>query len=250
MQEQTSEALRAWFRRVEPIVPELFNAAHAMCGNYDLAEYALRSAILEVWLQNAGSGMGFRERLRTAVRGEAFEAALSPEGANAEFTWPGLAARGDDPILQQAAQERIETQRLALLRYGCGLSPRSVAQLTGQSPAQVRDACDRFEARCRRALPRQERSRVDAAITRSLRRALSRQSAGIPGPAQVYRAFEAEAAGMPLSGHRFSRGFGRAVAVLLALLCAGLFWLFAVIAQPPAMQTPAAVESVEAPPTP
>ena len=57
MQEQTSEALRAWFRQVEPIYPELFNAAHAMCANDDLAEYALRCAVLEVWMQNAGGGM-------------------------------------------------------------------------------------------------------------------------------------------------------------------------------------------------
>ena len=76
--QQTSDQLRSWFRNVEPICAELFNAAHAMCGNYDLAEYALRSAILDVWLQNAGSGMGFRERLRGALRREAFDAALGP----------------------------------------------------------------------------------------------------------------------------------------------------------------------------
>lgn len=243
MQQQTSEALRAWFRRVEPILPELFNAAHAMCGNYDLAEYALRSAILEVWLQNAGSGMGFRERLRAAVRQAAFDLARSPDAA-AEFTWPGLAARGDDPVSQQAAQERVETQRALVLRYGCGLSPRAVGQLTGATAAQVRDACDRFETRCRRSLPRQERARADAMIARSMRRALSRNGAGIPGPAQVYRAFEAEADGTSVAGHRLSRGFGRVLAVLLALLCAGMFWLFAVIAQPPVMEAPA--EAVEA----
>ena len=38
---QTTESLRNWFRHVEPIYPELFNAAHAMCGSYELAEYAL-----------------------------------------------------------------------------------------------------------------------------------------------------------------------------------------------------------------
>lgn len=248
MQQQTSEALRAWFRRVEPIYPELFNAAHAMCGNYDLAEYALRSAILEVWLQNAGSGMGFRERLRAAVRREAFSAALSPESAGADFTWPGIAARGDDPILQQAAQERPETQRVLMLRYGCGLSLRGVAQLTGVQPGQARAAAERFEARCRRSLPRQERSRADAQISRSLRRALARTLTGIPGPAQVYRAFESEAAGMEVSGHRFSRGFGRVMAALLALLCAALFWLIAVIAQPAVIeQAPDAGAAIEAP---
>ena len=245
MQQQTSESLRAWFRHVEPIYPELFNAAHAMCGNYDLAEYALRSAILEVWLENAGSGMGFRERLRAAVRREAIAAAQSPDAAGADFTWPGLAARGDDPIMQQAAQERLEVQRALMLRYGCALPTRGVAQLTGIEPAQLRAAFDRFESRCRRSLPRQDRSRADALAARAMRRALSRGTAGIPGPAQAYRAFEAEAAGMAVAGHRFSRGFGRVMVALLALLCAAMFWLFAVIAQPPVMESPAAVETAE-----
>ena len=57
MSEQTSEALRAWFRRVEPMVPELFNIAHAICGNYDRAEYALRGAILRGDWQNVRDAM-------------------------------------------------------------------------------------------------------------------------------------------------------------------------------------------------
>ena len=34
MQQQTSEALRDWFKAVEPLCAELFNAAYVMCGNY------------------------------------------------------------------------------------------------------------------------------------------------------------------------------------------------------------------------
>ncbi len=247
MQEQTSEALHAWFRRVEPICPELFNAAHAICGNYDLAEYALRSAVLEVWLQNARGGMGFRERLRSALREEAFSIARADESAGAEFTWPGLPAREDDPILAQAVQERIETQRLLLLRHGCGLSLHSISQLTGAPVGQMRTALERFESRCRRSLPRQDRGHAEALITASLRRVLSRGAAGIPTAAQVYRAFEAEAEGMQISGHRFSRGVGYALTVLVALICAAAFWLFAVIVQPPAVGNPAAPAAVETP---
>ena len=99
MQQQTSMELRAWFRNVEPLYAELFNAAHAMCGNYDLAEYALRSAMLDAWLQDPSAGMGFRERLRASLRREAFDAALSEEGRAAEFTWPGLPRDRDDALL-------------------------------------------------------------------------------------------------------------------------------------------------------
>ncbi len=231
--QQTSDQLRSWFRNVEPICAELFNAAHAMCGNYDLAEYALRSAILDVWLQNAGSGMGFRERLRSALRREAFDAALGPGADEAEFTWPGIPSpRDGEPILSLAAQERLETQRLLVLRYGCGLSLRAVNQLTGVSQAKARSELERFEARCRRGLSGQDRSRAEALIARRMKRMLGRPAPGSPQPGQVYRAFEAEAGGAQLTEHRVSRVVTGVLAALLALVCAGAFWLFAVLSQP------------------
>jgi len=233
MQQQTSEELRAWFRSVQPVYAELFNAAHAMCGNYDLAEYALRSALLDVWLQNAAGGMGFRERLRAALRREAFDAALSDEGLSAEFTWPGVGQAGDgDPILAQLAQERLETQRLVMLRHGCGLSVRALSRLTGFSQGQVRTELSRFEARCRRRLSGQDRSRAEALVARRAKRLLAQDRSNLPGPAQVYRAFEAEADGAQVSGHRVSRVLAALLLGLMALLCAGAFWLFAVLVRP------------------
>ena len=98
MSEQTSEALRTWFKRVEPYYPELFNMAHAICGNYEQAEYALRGAILEVWAQSSEGGMGFRERLRSAVREESLQLLEEGEAASSEFTWPGIAA-SDSPLM-------------------------------------------------------------------------------------------------------------------------------------------------------
>lgn len=232
MQQQTSMELRAWFRNVEPIYAELFNAAHAMIGNYDLAEYALRSAILDVWLQNAGSGMGFRERLRGALRQEAFDAALSDEARGAEFTWPGYSDESDDPILAQLAQERVEIQRLATLRHGCGLPVKAIARLTGASQNQIRAELSRLESRCRRGLSGQDRARVEQLIARRMKRLLTQEGPGIPQPSQVYRAFEAEADGAQVTGHRFSRVVSRALAALFALVCAAAFWLFAVLAKP------------------
>ena len=229
MTEQTSEALRAWFKRVEPLYPELFNTAHVICGNYDQAEYALRSAILDVWAQNADGGMGFREKLRSAVRDEALRAAS--DGAS-EFTWPGFTALVDDPLIRQAARENIDTQRLLMLRHGVGLSPGRIAKLTGMAASQVRGALDRFEARCRRGLSAQERSRFDALFARAARRALGVR-AGIPHPAAIYRAFEAEASQLQVSDHRLGQVVYRVLALAMAAICAVLFWLFAVLVQPP-----------------
>lgn len=231
--QQTSEELRAWFKNVQPVYVELFNAAYVMCGNYDIAEYALRSAILDVWQQNIPGGMGFRERLRSSLRREAFDAALSDDGLAAEFTWPGLSgARDDDPVTLQLLQESVETQRLVLLRHGCGLSQRSVAQLTGLAQSLIRTELSRFEARCRRKLTGAERSRAELAIARRAKRLLAQRGPNVPQPSQVYRAFEAEAGGAQVSGHRASRIVGGALLALMALLCAGAFWLFAVLVQP------------------
>ena len=232
MQPPTSESLRAWFRQVQPLCVELFNVAHLMCGNYDLAEYALRCAILDVWLESASGGMGFRERLRASLRREAFEIALSDEGRAAEFTWPGVADDGDDdPILDQLIQEDVRVQRLVLLRHGCGLSPRSVAKLAGMTTGQVRGELYRFSDRCAGRALRRSRARVDARIARKAKQLLTRRDPDTPQISQIYRAFEAEADGAQVPGHRLSHIAGNVVLTLTALACATAFWLFSVLVQ-------------------
>ena len=231
--QHTSEELRAWFRSVQPLCAELFNAAYVMCGNYDLAEYALRSAILDVWMQNAAGGMGFRERLRSALRRQAFAAALSTEGQAAEFDWPGPGALPpDSPIATQLGQEPAETQRLVMLRHGCALPLRAACRLTGLTQGQARAELNRFEARCRRRLPGPERPRTEALIARLAKKLLAQSGPNVPQPGQVYRAFEAEAGAAQAPGFRAWRIVGGLLLALMALLCAGAFWLFTVLVQP------------------
>ena len=234
MSEQTSGALRAWFKRVEPLYPELFNTAHAICGNYDLAESALGSALMEVYLQNADGGMGFRERLKSVVRSEALRA--SREGSASEFTWPGFGDNGEDPVAALICREPPETQRLLMLRHGIGLSISRISQLAGQSSGRVREQLHRFELRCRRSLPIQERSHVDRRIARVARRQMASKR-GIPHPSGIYRAFEAEASNQQVSEHRVAQVLYKILIVAMALVCAVLFWLFAVLVQPANLQT-------------
>jgi len=231
MSEQTSEALRLWFKRVEPLYPELFNTAHVICGNYDQAEYALRGAILEAWAESAEGGMGFREKLRGAVREEAFDQLKNASG-EADFTWPGFSETGNEAIQKQLNRESIENQRILMLRHGVGLSAGRIARLTDQSTSQVRSVLDRFESRCRRGLPAQERSRFDNTFGHIAQRQLAARS-GVPHPAAVYRAFEAEASRLEVPEHRLSKVIFRIVVFLMALVCALLFWLFAVLVQAP-----------------
>lgn len=106
-----AEELRAFFARVRPDYRELFNMAHAICGNYETAEYAVQSAILQIY-RGAGpvkSRMGLRESLRGAVRREAVSQTLligeteltwdgfcpdAIDGAQGDFILPGRRARG------------------------------------------------------------------------------------------------------------------------------------------------------------
>lgn len=237
MSEQTSEALRLWFKRVEPLYPELFNTAHVICGNYDQAEYALRGAILEVWSESAEGGMGFREKLRGAVREEALEQ-LKADTGDTDFTWPGFSETDEPAIQKQLVRESIENQRILMLRHGVGLSAGRIARLTEDSPTHVRSVLDRFESRCKRGLSAQQRSRFDALFGAIARRQLASR-AGVPHPASVYRAFEAEASRLEVPEHRLSRVIFRVVVFLMALICAVLFWLFAVLVQSPDIEPPA-----------
>ena len=247
--QRNTDELRAWFQRVEPIYPELYNAAMAMCGNDELAQYALRSAILEVWSQGGG-GMGLQERLRSAVRDEAFYLALSDEGRAADQNWPGLPAMDpEDPIWALALQESADNQRLLMLRFGCGIGPRSLARLLDLDAEQVRAAQDRFVARCRRAVAVNDRSRAESLAAQRFRRALKRP-AGRPGPARLYRVVESEAVRSQTSGRLVTRWLKRGLALGLALFCALAFWLFAVLVRPepkPEIVAEATEQAVEAP---
>lgn len=235
MSEQTAGALRAWFKRVEPLYPELFNTAHVICGNYDQAEDALRGAILEVWSEGSLGGMGFRERLRASLKEEALRLSAANDGT-LDFTWPGIAEDPDDVILAQAAREDIEFQRVLMLRHGVGLSPGRIASITGLPASLVRGTINRFETRCRRKLPAKDRSRFDLLLSKAMQRQLSSRT-GIPHPAAVYRAFEAEAATLQVPAHRLSTIIYRVLVLIMAVVCAVLFWLFAVLVQPPNLQS-------------
>ena len=233
---QTTESLRNWFRHVEPIYPELFNAAHVMCGSYELAEYALQNALLDVWFQGSG-GVGFRERLRGALRQSALEA-LEQSDDGAEFTWTGLSAGAGDPLRTQLASETVELQRQVVLRYGCGLSSHAIARLTNIPVKGVRTNLSRFVSRCRRRLSGAERRRVETRLMACARAVLT-STAGIPPVARVYRTFETEASRESGSGHKVALVFSRVLLVLAALFCVAAFWLFAVLVQPPDTSQPA-----------
>ncbi|MBR6767628.1 MAG: hypothetical protein IKM02_06735 [Clostridia bacterium] len=238
MNQTTSEGLRAYFKRVSGALTGLFNMAHAICGNYDLAEYALRSALLSVWQDNPQSGLGLQEKLRGKLRRVAVKVALSERGRRSELTWNSLRSPGTDPILDQAVQESQEIRRCLVLKYGCDLSLSRISRITGLPASQLKTVFGRFEARIRRRLPPRERRRFEGRIAQSMEDFLYTDSSEAPDNAALYRAFEAEAADAPVNSHYAARIIGRIALIVLAILCAFIFWLYAVISQPVCMENP------------
>lgn len=243
---QTPEALHAFFSRVTPAVPELFNMAYAICGNYDLAEYVVQYTLMEAWIGEARGGMGFREGMRHTLRHVAVEEALEPKENPPEFTWDGLKSESDDPLLKLLARESLETRRAVALRAGCGLPMNRIARLMGISVGRVREILDRFERSASRRMPVKDRAkRLDMQLFKAVGRAFDCADAGMPSLGVIYRTFEAEAQETRRPTHLVARIFRRALLIVLAAALALVFWLGAVLIQPESAEKPAGIVTEE-----
>lgn len=234
---QTSEPLRGYYGRVVPVIPELFNMAHAICGNYDLAEYVLQCALMEVWVGESHGGIGFREGLRNALRRTALEETLELRAETPEFTWDSLTAECGDPVLDTLAQESVETRRAAALRYGCDLSISRVAKLMDTTPGHIREMLERLERRSRKKLPPGEARRFDALASRAVRRSFAQTDEDMPSLSAIYRSFAQEAAEIQRPRHLAAKLVRRALCLLLALVCAAMFWFAAALIHPALEET-------------
>ena len=148
--------------------------------------------------------------------------------------------------LEPTGEADAETQRALMLRHGVGLSPGRISVITGMPVGMIRRALNRYLSRVRRAMPGGQRGRAEAHIHRAMTRQLAARQ-GVPPPAAVYRAFEAEASGLQPPTHRLSQVIYRVLVLVMALVCAALFWLFAVLVQPPAMQGQGQAVTTQAP---
>lgn len=241
---ETTEDLRTYYSRVTPAIPELYNMAYAICGSYDLAEYALQYALMEGWFGETHGGMGFREGLRNTLRQVAFEEAVEPRAETPEFTWDALTESSDDPVLAQLAGETMETRRMVALRYGCGLSIGRIAKLMSRTASQVRADLEHFSRSASRKLPASQRHRFDVHLARAIRHQFNQANDSMPSLGSIYRSFEAEAAENHRPSHWASKIVKKIILCVLAILCALIFWLAAVLIQPTVLEQPQAVQEI------
>ncbi len=215
------DSLRDYFDRTIPMLPELFNIAHAICGNAQAAEYALMYALMELWMSESRGNPGLREGLRNEIR----EVALEESGG--ECTWTG-AEFALDPLL---GRENARMRRMIVLRYGCNLSCALIGRLFQQSASAVRRQLARFLMRWASAEQIPERQ-AEAALTRRIRRQMLTPSPSMPATEAIYRALAEEAVQTARPRHIVSRMLRRVAAGVLIALCALLFWLIGVLIYP------------------
>ena len=262
MNNQTEE-LQLYFNRLRPLYRELFGMAHAICGNCETAEYALQRTILDGWTRHArGRGkVGFREGMRAALKRIAVQEALRQRSEDVEMTWNelGPGAVEADPedaeanpeealLLREIQAEDTDMRRMLMLHHGCGLRAQTIARLMGSSAGQVQTQLERFASRTRRKLPARLRRHFEPTLAGVIREALIQTSANVPDPGTVYRTFEVEASQGRRNPRKYlSQAVNAAIFVVLALLCAVVFWLVAVLMQAPEIDAPTGVPAIEQP---
>lgn len=227
-----------FIERVRPMYDELFQCAFALTGNLELAEYVLRSALLEAFLRRGEwrERMSFHEGIAYALRAVAMaelRRIRSVGGFELDWTLPsGVNLTGEEAALRDRVErESPRTQRLMLLTYGCGLKAVQAGQALSLSAPGVKEGQRRLLSRLQRAsgLGRRE---IEARMEALSEKLLLTPCPEAPACSQMLRAFERDAQGQ--SGRRTSAGRVASVTFLIvgALLCALLFWLLTVLLEP------------------
>lgn len=227
-----------FIERVRPMYDELFQCAYALTGNLELAEYVLRSALLEAYLRRGEwrERMSFREGIAYALRAVSMaelRRIRSVGGFELDWALPqGVNLSPEEEALRNRVErESPRTQRLMLLTYGCAMKASQTAQALSLSAPGVKEGQRRLLSRLQRAsgLGRRE---MEARMESLSEKLLSSPCPNAPACGQMLRAFERDAEGQ--AGRKTSAGRVVSATFLVAgaLACALLFWLLTVLLEP------------------
>lgn len=237
MSRPESEEFQLYFNRIRPIYHQLFNLAHAVSGSSERAEYCLQYAMLDCWSagEATASSHGFRESLRSSAVRIALKSV-----SDAAPDWDGLrnGIESSDPLLRAIAQEGNELRRILALKYGGGLSTRRIARAMDIDLNRVQTLLRRFEARTKRKLSGADSRKYDLLLIRAVRSQLNLPSPQAPEMGAVFRSFQADAESVIRPNRLPARILHAVLAVILALICMGAFWLAAVLMQPAVLEEP------------
>lgn len=240
-----------FIERVRPAYDELFQCAYVLTGNLELAEYVLRSALLEAYLRRGEwrERMSFREGIAFALSAVALtelKRIRAIGGFEMDWALPENAnlSPEETALRDRVERESIRTQRLTLLLYGCAMKPSQAAQALSMSVPGIREAQRRLLSRMQRSLHlgrREMESRMEA-LSEKL---LASPCPDAPACGEMLRAFERDAQGQTSRKTSASRVVGLSFLIAGALLCALLFWLLTVLLEPQTARSPAAAQGVQ-----
>lgn len=252
MMQADNDALRIYLNRVRPHYIHLFNLAHAITGNCERAEYALQYAVTDFWAvcSTSGGHHNFREGLRSTLIKTAVKDVLSEKNTAAEFTWNGLCADGiseNEPVRRILSAESTELRRIIVLRCGCALPAAKIARILRTDPNRIATLIRRFEARAMRKLNGIDRRKFEWLLARCVDNELAQPNAFLPEMGNVFRTFLAEAVSVSRTNRLSTRIVRAAIITALAAICMLVFWLAAVLMQPPVIveENPGPAEIVQ-----
>ena len=231
---KTSDGIRVYAERLQPQIRLFYRAAHAITGNRRLAERVLSDAALNAYLNRSDwrERMSFREGVLRAIWEESREQ-LRRE-PDADWDWTGIFAEAQDegrPLIGLLAGEAPEIQRSMLLRFGCGLTAKEIAFLTGETSEKVRDQLVRCQTRIERELQKREEpcKPFERYAARALRAWMNRENSEAIDTGYFLQMFERDAVGASRPRRIFAKVIKGFFTVIGALILAVGVWLIAVL---------------------
>ena len=227
-----NRGIQGFLKRVRPSTAFFYRAAYAITADRAMAESVLGEALVEAYLKDAApaGSLGFRDGVLTVIRACALDRL---EEETPENDWDGFFAdpQREDLIAAAVEREAPEAQRMCVLRYGCGMTVREIAQLMNTDTERVQDALNQNRLRAERALARAKKSArpFDRLAMRAVRQAMNRASGEAVDAGYILHAVEAELAGRAQPRRVIRRLLGGLLLAVLALLFAALVWLLAVL---------------------
>lgn len=231
---------QGYLQRLKPFYVRLFRIAHAIVGNLELSEYVLRSAIVEAYLRRSEwrDRMGFEEGLLHTVRQVSLLELKGIRGAGGyEQDWAFVPAPDppDEALAERVERESDAMKRIALLYYGCDLTPKQIAQVMLLHASDVTGRLRRFNSRMLRGARlsgERGRNELSARIEQMMTAALNLPGDDVAEMGAVFRSFERDVDGAKKPAAPPVRIVGYVLKGLALLLAAVAFWLLAVLMQP------------------
>ncbi|MDO4549402.1 MAG: hypothetical protein Q4D04_15030, partial [Clostridia bacterium] len=227
-----------YLERLKPLYVSLFRMAHAIVGNLELAEYVFKSAIVEAFLRRGEwrDRMGFQDGLTHTVRAVALvELKAMRQAGSFDEDWELPLADGEgqaDGLYAKIIDESDMIKRMAMLYYGCDLTPRQLGMVMNMRPSDALRRMNRLQSRLLRSSRGVARGQMEMLIEKKMMELLARPGDDVPEMGAVFRSFERDVDGAQKPRASAGRVVATVIKAVGAVVLALAFWLLAALIEP------------------